>query len=215
MEAMQRIAKTLAWLALLLVPGMASATTTPIGENSPLAFSSRDAWQPPRAANANAETLLASSQAWRATMAECLVAPTTSSGAKPDWLRRIDEGNAFNKAQSPRYPHNEVYIEKPGGGYYRLDSYNDALGEIVSRKFTQLGEVQEATAINYIKELAAKYPAGSRIASVPSSGGLAGSTLRGQMILEVPVQVKPIPQAVLDAANKANILIRDVTGRIY
>jgi hypothetical protein len=109
MEAMQRIAKTLAWLALLLVPGMASATTAPLGENSPLAFSFRDAWQPPRAAIANAETLLASSQAWRSTMAECLVAPANATGqihhpiSKPV-AKALDEHPNLSGQYQPRDP---------------------------------------------------------------------------------------------------------------
>jgi hypothetical protein len=39
--------------------------------------------------------------------------------------------------------------------------------------------------------------------------------LRGQLILEVPVQMKPVPQAVIDAANRANVLIRDMNGKVY
>jgi len=35
------------------------------------------------------------------------------------------------------------------------------------------------------------------------------------MILEVPIQMKTVPQALLDAAVKKKILIRDVTGKIY
>jgi hypothetical protein len=50
---------------------------------------------------------------------------------------------------------------------------------------------------------------------VPSSEALAGSTLQGQYILEVPVQVNPVPQAVLDSANNAGVLIRDINGKIY
>jgi hypothetical protein len=138
-----------------------------------------------------------------------------SGSTKPAWLRRLDEGNAFNAAQSSRYPHNEVYIDKAGGGYYRLDSYNARTGEIVSRKFTQFGDIQESTGRGYLNELAGKYAPGSKIANVPSSGGLAGQRLQGQMILEVPVQTAPIPRSVLDAANNLGIIIRDVNGKVY
>jgi len=143
------------------------------------------------------------------------IAPAKSGSTKPAWLQRLDEGNAFNKAQSPRYPHNEVYIEKPGGGYYRLDSYNPRTGEIVSRKFTQFGDIQESTGLSYLNELAKKYAPGSKIADVPSSASLAGQRLRGRMILEVPVQLGQIPQSVLDASNRLGIVIRDVNGRVY
>lgn len=136
--------------------------------------------------------------------------------SRPQWLQRLDAGNAFNAERAAAYPYNEVYINKPGGsGYYRLDSYSPAAGEIVSRKFTQFADIQPRTALGYVNEIPAKYPVDGVIANVPSSGQLSGQILRGQYILEVPVQVRPIPQSVLDGANRAGVLIRDVNGRIY
>lgn len=89
-------------------------------------------------------------------------------------------------------------MNKPdGSGYYRIDSYNPATGEIVSRKFTQFSEITETTAKNYIREAVNKYPTGATISKVPSSGPLAGSQLKGTNILEVPPQSKPIPQPVM------------------
>jgi filamentous hemagglutinin len=135
---------------------------------------------------------------------------------KPSWLARIEQGNAFNAERSVAYPYSEVYVNKAaGGGYYRLDSYNPTSGEIVSRKFTQFSEIQDNTGIGYLNEMTSKYPAGATIANVPSSGVLSGQLLRGQQILEVPVQLKPIPQSVLDTANRSSILIRDVKGKVY
>ena len=143
---------------------------------------------------------------------------------------------AFNKARTKFYPYNEVYLEAPkkainlpGGSptkhqYVRLDSYNPHTGEIVSRKYTQLSEVSEETAIRYLKELSDKYAPGTKIADVPSniSGANAGifkenrgRTLRGQMILEVPIQDKVVPKKVIDYANKHYIKIRDINGKIY
>ena len=86
-----------------------------------------------------------------------------------------------------------------------------------SRKFTQLSDVREQTAINYIDEIQAKYPARARIADVPTNfeSGLAGQRLTGQYILEVPVQAQPVPQRILDAADQAGVLIRDVSGKVY
>ncbi|GLQ95004.1 hypothetical protein GCM10007901_39570 [Dyella acidisoli] len=131
-------------------------------------------------------------------------------------MQRLNAGNAFNAERASAYPYNEVYIESPNGsGYTRLDSYNPSAGEIVSRKFTQLSDIQTKTAVGYINEIPAKYPVGATVANVPSSGPLAGQLLQGQYILEVPVQANPVPQAVLDAANKAGVLIRDVNGTIY
>jgi hypothetical protein len=143
------------------------------------------------------------------------MAPASVS-SEPQWLQRVRAGNAFDDAQAVNYPYNEVYIDNAAGdGYTRLDSYNPDLGEIVSRKFTQLSDVQDSTAIGYINEIPAKYPVGATIADVPSSEGLAGSTLQGQYILEVPIQLSPVPQSVLDAANNAGVLIRDINGKIY
>ena len=90
----------------------------------------------------------------------------------------------------------------------------------MSRKYTQFDEVSEETAIRYLKELEEKYAPGSIIADVPSNKtgvnrGIfkknKGNVLRGQMILEVPVQKKAeIPPNVLDYAKKKAIIIRDV-----
>ena len=106
----------------------------------------------------------------------------------------------------------------------RLDSYNPRAKEIVSRKRTQLWRIPEKTAIGYLKELEAKYSPGSVIADVPSNrvGANAGifeenegNILKGQMILEVPVQEEPVPERVLDYANEHRIKIRDTNNKFY
>ena len=98
------------------------------------------------------------------------------------------------------------------------------MGEIVSRKYTQLSEILEKTAIGYLKELSEKYSPGSVIADVPSNrvGANAGifkenegNILKGQMILEVPVQKEPVPENVLLKAQEEGITIRDIKGHIY
>ena len=143
---------------------------------------------------------------------------------------------AVNKARVKFYPYNEVYLEAPKKAinlpegaptkhrYVRLDSYNPHTGEIVSRKYTQLSEVSEETAIRYLKELSDKYAPGTKIADVPSniSGANAGifkanngKVLDGQMILEVPVQKKPIPQNVINYADKLRIKIRNTNNKLY
>ena len=142
----------------------------------------------------------------------------------------------FNKARAKFYPYNEVYLEAPKKAinlpegsptkhqYVRLDSYNPHTGEIVSRKYTQLSEVSEETAIRYLKELSDKYAPGSVIADVPSNRtgvnkGIfelnQGDKLKGQMILEVPVQKKPIPQNVINYADKLRIKIRNTNNKLY
>jgi hypothetical protein len=145
-------------------------------------------------------------------------AEATATGiSRAEWLKNMAMGNAFNAERAANFPYNELYVNKPdGAGYYKLDSYNPDTREIVSRKFTQLGSVQESTAIAYINEIAAKYPAGAAIANVPSTKpALLGQTLQGNYYLEVPVQIGPIPQRVLDAARRADVKIRDTNGKVY
>ena len=143
---------------------------------------------------------------------------------------------AFNKARAKFYPYNEVYLEAPKKAinlpegsptkhqYVRLDSYNPHTGEIVSRKYTQLSEVSEETAIRYLKELSDKYAPGSIIADVPSNRtginkGIfdvnGDDVLRGEMILEVPVQKKLVPKSILKYARDNKIQIRDINGNVY
>ena len=143
---------------------------------------------------------------------------------------------AVNKARAKFYPFNEVYLEAPKKAinlpegsptkhqYVRLDSYNPHTGEIVSRKYTQLSEVSEETAIRYLKELSDKYAPGSVIADVPSNrtGVNKGifdvngdNVLRGKMILEVPVQKKSVRESILKYAREKKIQIRDINGNVY
>ena len=96
--------------------------------------------------------------------------------------------------------------------------------EIVSRKYAQLSEITEETAIRYLKELKDKYSPGAVIADVSSNrvganAGIfeenGGNILKGQMILEIPVQKSPIPRRVLLKAQEEEIIIRDTKGHIY
>ena len=142
---------------------------------------------------------------------------------------------AFNKARAKFYPFNEVYLEAPKKAvnlpegsptkhqYVRLDSYVSNK-EIVSRKYTQLSEVSEETAIRYLKELSDKYAPGSVIADVPSNrtGVNKGifdvngdNVLRGKMILEVPVQKESVRESILKYAREKKIQIRDINGNVY
>lgn len=94
----------------------------------------------------------------------------------------------------------------------------------MSRKYTQFDEVSEETAIRYLKELEEKYAPGSIIADVPSNKtgvnrGIfkvnQGRDLKGQMILEAPVQKADIPPNVLEYANSHRIKIRDIKDKYY
>ncbi|GAB17768.1 hypothetical protein GOEFS_039_00020 [Gordonia effusa NBRC 100432] len=146
----------------------------------------------------------------------------------PDWLRNIARGDLFNLQNHYRFPANEVYVRiiDSAGKFVKnvkLDSYIPGL-EIVSRKFTQLAQISEKTAIGYLREIIDKYPAGNdlfRIADVPSARenpslrGLIGDALDGEYFLEVPVQTGAIPAAILKFARDSGIKIRDVTGHVY
>lgn len=39
--------------------------------------------------------------------------------------------------------------------------------------------------------------------------------MEGDLILEIPVQNKPVPQKIIDYANNKGITIRDVLGKEY
>jgi hypothetical protein len=143
------------------------------------------------------------------------------SGASraPEWLKRVREGKAFDVERSKFYDHNQLYVDKavPDGrsDYWVLDSYDHGSG-IVSRKFTQLGEVQLDTAKGYLDEFDRKYAPGTRIADVPSTDlSLRGDFLRGDQYLEIPPQRTPIPQEVIDHADELGIQIRDSNGHVY
>ncbi|MGG4511722.1 hypothetical protein ABEP00_18240 [Heyndrickxia sporothermodurans] len=143
---------------------------------------------------------------------------TPKKKSVPDWLKeRWEAGNNFNKENRPRYPYNEVELEakEVGGKKYVVDSYAPNK-EIVSRKFTQLSEVQEKTAKSYLNEITIKYSSGSKISNGTfNPNALKGGRLKGELILEVPVQNKPIPQTILDEATKNRIIIRDIKGKVY
>jgi hypothetical protein len=140
----------------------------------------------------------------------------TNKKSLPDWLKeRFNKGNEFNKQNRPRYTYNEVEVTVDGKKTFVADSYIPGK-EIVSRKFTQLAGIQEKTAIGYLDEFTIKYSSGTKITNGSfNSNALKGGELKGDLIFEVPVQNKQIPQKVLDEATKRNIIIRDIEGRIY
>ncbi|HFC7553331.1 TPA: DUF637 domain-containing protein, partial [Neisseria meningitidis] len=96
----------------------------------------------------------------------------------PIYRIRINNGNEFNRIMSSKYPYNELYVANPKSatGYFRVDSYNPATEEIISRKFTQFSQIQESTGIGYIKEAVRKYSPGAVISNVPSTP----TTIRGR-----------------------------------
>jgi len=152
--------------------------------------------------------------------------PGTGESSRPEWLRqRIEEGNEFNRQREPYYEEqggaNEVHVEPRSdkGQYPRVDSYVPD-EEIVSRKHTQLADVQETTAVGYLRELANTYGPGTIVADTPSNrrdlgDDAIGLPMSGDMILEVPVQRNGVPPAVLAEARRLGIIIRDENGHTY
>lgn len=134
------------------------------------------------------------------------------------WLANIVAGNKFDDYMAVRYPHNEIYVDFPGNvsGRARLDSYVPG-EEIISRKLTQLGEVDVSTARSYIRELGTKYPPGTTIPNTPANraSGLGGETLSGDLVLQVPPQRGRISQDLLDYAELYEVRIIDINGVEY
>ena len=145
-----------------------------------------------------------------------VAADATRTSRMPQWLKdRLEAGRQFNRDNWSRYDANEVIL---GNGKI-LDSCS-LNGENVSRKLTQLSDVQPGTARQYLNELVNKYSPGEVVAAKPSNErqfptSMIGKPIRGQLVLEVPVQNLPVPQTVLDKAAELNVVIRDVSGRPY
>ena len=136
--------------------------------------------------------------------------PSGSSGCRPG---TTSTSSARRSTSTTSSTSTRASAEK---GYYRVDSYDTIKEEIVSRKYTQLADVNEATAMRYLHEIDAKYAPGSRIADVPSTPAwLRGQFLEGSKVLELPPQHGPIPQSVLDEARRLNVVLRDSDGHVY
>ncbi|MFD1425826.1 DUF4244 domain-containing protein [Kroppenstedtia sanguinis] len=155
------------------------------------------------------------------------ISPEDWEKMTPEQKAKVNEGNAFNDKMSPKYSHNEVYVKyKDKKGRWqngKVDSYDPIKGEIISRKHTQLAEIQYQTARDYMNEFLMKYSPGTEIRDVPTqrpgsghqNADLAGDTLEGRMFLEVPVQKKPVPNNVREYATDNDIIIRDEKGKVY
>jgi polyhydroxyalkanoate synthesis regulator phasin len=158
----------------------------------------------------------------------------------PTVYRNFAEGNLFNYQHQAEFVTNEVYVHELRAGAdghvildgagrpevvatYRIDSLNQTV-EVVERKATQLSEISERTALTYIKSFETKYVVDDErfvIADVPSARAnpdlapLIGQQLQGAKVLQIPVQVKPIPPEILEYAADHGVTIRDVAGHEY
>jgi uncharacterized protein YukE len=132
-------------------------------------------------------------------------------------LENFERGNDFNERRKESYEYSEVRVEPPGGSdqaWAQVDGYNP--GEsIVSRKDTQLSEVAPSTWKGYVNEFVKKYSPGTKIISRKGDGVLYGTTLEGEMILEVPVQEGGVPAEIIRYADRYDITIRDEEGHVY
>jgi hypothetical protein len=147
----------------------------------------------------------------------------------PQYVRRMFEGSRFNWENYGKYSAREVAVDRllatdNAPRRFILDSYSP--GEaVVSRKYTQLADVQESTAKGYIKEMVSHYdPRSSEftIADTPMNqaqlghiDGAIGGPVRGPLVLEIPVQTQAIPRAVLEYAAEADVRIQDIAGTVY
>lgn len=132
------------------------------------------------------------------------------------WLKDLwQAGEDFNKENRGRYPYNEVEVVV-NGRKFRVDSLDPEKKEIIFRRLTQFSKIQQTTAENYFREFKQKYPVGAEIsASLFNPKNLRGRNLQGRLVFEIPVQWRPTPDSVLEAAERHEIIIRDVTGKIY
>lgn len=104
-------------------------------------------------------------------------------------------GNDFNEKSKKLkwYENNEIWMTHPTKVYpkghkfagkpkrFRLDSWDKGAGMIVSRKATNLAEINKDTFIKYCKEISEKYPPGSKIANSE-----IGDKFYGKYYLEIP-----------------------------
>lgn len=121
----------------------------------------------------------------------------------------IARGNAFNdKALKSRwYRYNEIHLENG----CRLDSYDPEIGEIVSRKATDLDAIAPETLEGYLREFETKYRVGTIIKSKKRGyENIYDTKLRGRYILEIPESNRQSPRIgeYIKRAEKHQVTIR-------
>ena len=138
-------------------------------------------------------------------------------------LANMFEGSIFNLENAHRYDYNEITLDverkhpdgSPAGTRHtRVDSYTPDEA-VVSRKNTQLAEVNYSTAKHYIDEFRKNYMARDARFTIADTDKnklvmpeRIGDPLLGTMYLEVPEQVRPIPQRIVEYAAEKGITIR-------
>lgn len=126
------------------------------------------------------------------------------------WLNDspMARGNKFNKTAEKNkwYKYYEVNLENGK----RLDSYDPVKKEIISRKATDLSDIDISTFEKYLKELDNKYKPGTKIRS-NKYPKIDGQVLEGKYVLEIPDSNRAysdIDKYVKLAKEKYNVEIR-------
>lgn len=116
--------------------------------------------------------------------------------ARDYWLydSSIARGNEFNRKAEKIYDFNEIHLENGK----RLDTYippsGDKKGMIISRKATDLEDIELSTFESYLREIKNKYSEGIRIRSNKYKEVLDGKKLEGNLYLEIPESNKHIKE---------------------
>lgn len=123
-----------------------------------------------------------------------------------EYAQNILRGIKFNKIMEKKIAGgvHEVFTK---GMKTRLDTLIPGK-KIISRKASQLADIAEDTSKKYIDEIAKKYKKGTAVQK-PSRVG--ADKMDGDYVLQVPKQNKPIPDAVKQYAEDANVTIDEVT----
>ena len=138
---------------------------------------------------------------WLVHNATVCFADLAKAGVK--YAKNILNGQLFDKAMRQAYEY--VQIKMTNGKV--LDALVPGK-EIISHKYTQLSEITTQTAKSYINEIGSKYE-NVMTASTKLEDQIMTT---GQKILEVPPQLKDIPDEVLKYAKRNKVKIREVSG---
>ncbi|WP_405868145.1 DUF4157 domain-containing protein [Streptomyces sp. NBC_01515] len=125
----------------------------------------------------------------------------------------LQSGNDFNRAQRGVYAADELRLKNGK----TVDGYTpDSV--IVSRKRTQLADIDPKNAEKYVNEFLDKYGPGNVVSDTSANRarypGLVNKPLRGRLVLEVPVQARPVPPEIGERARRWDITIRDFNGTV-
>lgn len=132
----------------------------------------------------------------------CLKA-LAAAGVK--YAKNILNGQLFDKAMREAYEYVQIKLAN--------EKVLDVLipgKEIISHKFTQLSEIAEKTAFGYIDEIGKKY---ANVMTDSRKLVDQVSTRDLDKVLEIPPQVKEIPQEILTHAENARVEIREISGK--